>query len=654
MCGIAGIAGQGPNRDARLRRMIEVLRHRGPDGEGFYDGELACLGQSRLSINDIANGRQPMFSDDGNLVLVANGEIYNSPELRRRFEGEGYRFDNESDVEVILPLYQRYGADCVRHLQGMFAFAVHDIREGTLFLARDHLGQKPLFYSLGDRGLCFASEIKAILASGYTSPAIHTEAFWHYMSMRYIPDDMTLFAGIQKLPAATTLTWRDGRVTTSRYWEPDFTHKHAGSDADLVAELDQRLSSTVGSHLLSDVPVGAFLSGGIDSGLITAMMATRDGEDSAQPDPVRAFAIGVREQGWNEIPHARQVAEKYGMDLTAEVASADLVSLIPNMVYHLDEPADPYGFGVYLVARLAARDVKVVLTGDGGDESFAGYDRYAGQQWVDLYSRVPGAFRNQVLGRAIRLIPDSFGYKSVAAKARWMTDMANVPASSRYAHSLSYLRFTAAHKDALFTDRARTQVAVQDSNEKIFKYYNADNASTLVDRMLYTDLMTRIPDHLCAIADRMSMAHSLENRSPFLDHELVQWVAGLPVHLKLKGHNLKVGLRRVARNYLPDNLVKRRKQGFGFPIATWLRGDLAPVLRNAFAESRMVEKGLFNPDAIDRLTDEHLQGKVDHNFRLWMLLNIEVWHRIHIEGMTPTEMSAQIDQWMHAPATRYA
>jgi asparagine synthase (glutamine-hydrolysing) len=648
MCGIAGRVGLEQDREERLRRMINALRHRGPDSEGFHEGCFVSLGQSRLSINDIENGRQPMFSDDGNLVLVANGEIYNSPALRSRFEGEGYRFTSHSDVEVILPLYRQYGEHCVHHLRGMFAFAIYDSCNRTLFLARDHLGQKPLFYRLGEDRMCFASEIKAILAADTNTPAIDTEALWHYMSMRYIPDTHSLFSGIFKLPAATTLTWREGRVVTSRYWEPDFNSKHAGSDEDLLGELDQRLKDTVSSHLLSDVPVGAFLSGGIDSGLITALMASRD------PDPVRAFAIGVRERGWNEIPHARQVAEKYNMNLSAEVASADLVSLIPDMVYHLDEPADPYGVGMFLVARLASRSVRVVLSGDGGDESFAGYDRYAGQQWADLYGRVPAAFRNHVLARGLRMIPDSFGYKSVAAKARWLTEMANIPASSRYAHSLGYLRFTPAHKAGLFTPDAIAEIGDADSNGKIFRYYNADNARTLVDRMLYTDLMTRIPDHLCVIADRMCMAHSLENRSPFLDHELVGWVAGLPVHLKLRGHHLKVALRRIGRRYLPENLVRRRKQGFGFPIADWLRGELAPVLRGAFAESRMVGNGLFDPGYMDRLLNEHLQGRVDHNYRLWMLLNIEVWHRIHIEGMRPGEMSEHIARWMHKPGSRYA
>ncbi|HYH23122.1 MAG TPA: asparagine synthase (glutamine-hydrolyzing) [Azospirillum sp.] len=624
MCGIAGAAGHGGG--ALVARMIGALRHRGPDGEGYFEDGRMALGQCRLAIVDPANGRQPIANEDGTLQLVCNGEIYNSPELRRDLLARGHRFRTGTDVEVILHLYEEMGGDCVRRLRGMFAFALWDSRQGTLLLARDHLGQKPLYYALDGDRLLFASEVKAILAARSASPRIDLDGLWHYISLRFLPDEHTLFGGIRKLPAATRLTWRDGRMETERYWQLDFTRKRGGGEREAIDALDAKLQETVRAHLLSDVPVGAFVSGGIDSSLVAAIMARH------AAGPVPSFSIGVEEQGFDELPYARMAAQACGLEAHERRVHADLVHLVPAMVHALDEPSDPFGVGVYLASREAARRVKVVLGGDGGDENFAGYDRFAGQRLAGWYALLPGWLRGGVMGPAIGLLPETFAYKSLAQKARWLQRMAGFTAGERYAESMSFHRFDRDRQRRLFTPEAQRAVADPDSLARILVHFDSGHAAHPVDRMLYTDLMTRIPDHLLMIVDRMSMAHSLECRSPLLDVELVEHAAGLPAHLKLRGLRLKHALREVAARYLPAELVNRPKQGFGFPLGAWMRGELRGLLEGAFAQSRFVELGLFERAALRTLLDEHLSGAQDHSYRLWIVLNLEIWHRLFLEG----------------------
>ena len=636
MCGITGIISDDPAADSRLRAMMAQLRHRGPDDQGVERLGPATLGHWRLSILDIEGGRQPMLSADGTLAVAFNGEIYNYPALRRSLEAEGRRFRTRSDTEVILHLYQKYGVECVAHLDGMFAFGVWDAPRRRLLLARDHMGQKPLFYCQTARGFAFGSEVKSVLASALVPRETDLDALFHYISLRFIPDQLTLFKNVRKLPAAHRLVYADGVARVERYWEFSCVAKRAGTEAELTDALDHTLRDTVRAHLLSDVPVGSFLSGGIDSSLVTALMA---GES---PDPVPTFSIGVREQGFNELPFAGQVARRYRTQHHEEVVTADLVHLLPKMVWHLDEPADPFGVGVYLVARLAARHVKVVLSGDGGDELFAGYDRFAGQRLATIYAALPRSLRRTLMRRLIGLVPQSFGYKSLAQKLHWLNEMSLLDAGERYAGSMSFLRFTEDAKRALFTEQARAALGGLDSTEKILVHFNSPNARELVDRMLYTDLMTRIPDHLLPIVDRMAMAHGLEVRPPLLEHRMVEFAASLPAGLKLRGTKLKYILRRVAARYLPAELIDRPKQGFGFPLAHWMRSELRPFLREVVRSSRFADGGVFERGYMDRLVSEHLDGKQDHNFRLWILLNLEIWHRLFIEEQSLDEVGEWI------------
>jgi len=628
MCGIAGILSSTPHEREAIKLMTDALFHRGPDEEGFYrDGNIA-LGQRRLSIIDIKNGRQPISNEDNTLQLVCNGEIYNSPELRKELIAKGHQFRTATDIEVILHLYEDQGTECVKLLRGMFAFALWDTKKKELLLARDHLGQKPLFYYKKNNYFTFASEIKAILANGEVKREIDLNGLGHYISLRYIPDQYTLFKNIQKVPAGSYALLSSEKLLIRKYWNVDFTKKHNGSENEIADELDTLLRKTVNDHLLSDVPVGTFLSGGIDSSVITAIMA------NLKQESFPTFSIGVKEEEFNEIPYARMVSEKYDLDGHEEVVQADLIHLIPSMIYHMDEPSDPFGVGVYLVSQLASKHVKVVLGGDGGDENFAGYDRFAGNKLVEYYCLFPAWFRKYLMKNVAEKIPDSFGYKSISQKAMWLNEMSFFSKGERYAQSLSYLRFTNESKQKLFTEKSKSEINDYDSFQKILKYFDSPNANDLIDRMLYTDLMTRMPDHLLTLADRMSMAHSIENRSPLIDYRLVEFAASIPGGLKLKGKNLKYMLKKVASRYLPQEIIQRKKQGFGFPIARWMRTDLSTLLINLFEQSRFVENGIFDYSYIQTILQEHLSGKKDHNFRIWILLNLEIWYRIYFENQT--------------------
>ena len=636
MCGFAGIISF--DQHDKIKPMTSAIVHRGPDGEGFYQDDRIALGHRRLSIIDIEGGKQPISNEADTLQLVSNGEIYNSPQLREGLIAKGHQFKTDTDVEVILHLYEDHGVDCVKYLRGMFAFAIWERDKNKLFMAKDHMGQKPLFFAQQGDYFLFGSEVKSILAAKLIDTKPNMNAFWHYMSLRFVPDQYTLFENIHKLPAASTLIWENGKTNISNYWDLKFTDKLNDSEDAIADELNELLLDSVKLHLLSDVQVGSFLSGGIDSSIITAMMAELSGEKFP------TFSIGVKEQTFNELPYAKMVSDKYGLNAKEKIVQTDLIHLMPSMIHHLDEPSDPFGVGVYLVSQVASEHVKVVLGGDGGDENFAGYHRFAGQRLADYYSILPEWFRKQIMRRLIKMVPESFGYKSLQQKAMWMNEMSFYGAGNRYAQSMSFLRFTPNNKEQLFTANARKKVTDDDSVGLILRYFDADNASDLVDKMLFTDLMTRMPDHLLSMVDRMSMAHSLESRPPLMDHKVVEYAASIPASMKLKGKNLKYMLKKVASRYLPHELIYREKQGFSFPIATWLRTDLKKFTRNLFDQSRFVELGYFEKSFMDRLYNEHVEGKMDHNFRLWILINMEFWYRHYFENESVDSLNELVDQ----------
>ena len=635
MCGVAGAIGR--DADAITRRMTEALVHRGPDDEGYFAAGPVALGARRLSIVDLSGGAQPMQNETCDVTLICNGEIYNSPLLRKTLTAAGHRFSTRSDVEVILPLYEKYGRECVHHLSGMFAFAIWDARSNELLLGRDHMGQKPLFFFQDEENFLFASEVQALIASGVVRRALDVNALWHYLSLRSMPDEYSLISGVRKLPAATTLLRKpDGSLHMKRYWTPDFRVKAQFGEAEAEEALDECLRRTVQSHLMSDVPVGVFMSGGIDSTTIGAMMAR------STAAPVPAFSIGVHEAGFDELPAARQVAVAERMEFHEERVHADIAMLLPLMVHHLGEPADPYAVGVYLASRLAARHVKVVLSGDGGDEAFGGYDRYVGQRLVDYYCMLPAAFRKTLMSRLIAAFPETFGYKSIAQRLAWLHAMSDLQGGQRYAQALGALRFTTEERSSLFNADVARSIGDPDTVGKVLHYFDAPNVESLVDRMLYTDLMMRLPDHNLVMSDRMSMACSLEVRSPLVDPGVIQFAASLPPAMKVRGHQLKYLLRKVAARYLPREIVTRPKQGFGFPLGHWMRGDLRALVSDRLRGSKLVDAGIFRHETVVRLLEEHMDGRVDHSYRLWLLLGLEIWYEIYVEGRAVGAVQADI------------
>jgi asparagine synthase (glutamine-hydrolysing) len=639
MCGICGrYSREGVDR-AELLGMTRALAHRGPDDEGIFLGDRVGLGCRRLAIIDLETGGQPVTNEDGSIRTVFNGEIYNYRELRRDLEQKGHRFRTRSDTEVLVHLYEDEGERCVERLEGMFAFAIWDERHDRLLLARDPLGQKPLFYAREGDELLFASELKAILAVRRRPPELDPEALHHYLSLRFVPPPRTMFRGIAKLPAGHYLVFDRGASRVERYWSLDFRAKSQLSEEELLEELEERLSRAVVSHLVSDVPVGAMLSGGLDSSMIVALMAR------AGARPFETFSIGVAEQSFNELPYARMVAETCGTRHVEETVDLDLLSLLPEITRALDEPSDPIAACMYHAARLASRHVKVVLGGDGGDELFAGFDRYLGVAQLGRIGSLPRLLLRGLLAPALALVPEDPAYKSATQKLRWVHRLAAVPdLGRRYAAATEFFRFSHAQKSEILGGELWSEVGDLDSAAVLVRQFEGALADDPIDRMLYTDYMTRLPEHTLMLSDRTSMAHGLEIRSPWVDADLVRFLATFPPGLKIRGRRLKHLLRRLGERYLPRQITRRPKQGFMFPLAFWFRDELYPFAKGFLAESRVVSDGILQGAAVDRLVEEHRRRKVDHHARIWMLLNLEVWYRTLLLGHQPQELAAEIGE----------
>jgi asparagine synthase (glutamine-hydrolysing) len=663
VCGICGEWSHLGVERATLERMNAKLGHRGPDDEGMVALGEAGLAMRRLSIIDLVHGHQPIANEERTAWIVFNGEIYNHRELRRGLEARGHVFSTDSDTEVILHLYEERGERCVEELRGMFAFAIWDGRRRRLLLGRDRFGQKPLFYRFDGRRLLFASEVKALLAALPEPPPLDARALDEYLTLRFVPSPRTMFEGVAKLPPAHVLLLdashvevgeRHGpiaavpRLEVRRYWKLDYLPKRRAREADLVEELRACLRETVDCHLISDVPLGAFLSGGMDSSLVVGLMSELARERGGPP--VATFSIGVEDAGFNELPYARQVAAHWGTDHHEEMACPDMVRLLPRMVYHLDEPSDPIAACMYHSAALAARHVKVVLSGDGGDEVFAGYDRYFGFRWVRLYAALPEPLRRGLLGPALAALRDRASYKNLTQRARWVHDLSFHEGGRRYAQATAFFRFGQSGKGGLYAPGMADLVAGLDPMESVVRGFEEAAAEDDLDRMLEADIATRLPEHSLMLTDRMTMAQSLEGRSPLLDHRLAELAARLPVDLKMRGRTLKYALRQAARPYLPPAILERPKQGFMFPLAYWIKGPLLPVLRHLLHESVLVERGIFSRPAIARLLEEHLAARADHHVRLWMVLNVEVWYRMFMLGESLADLQESLAERLGSAA----
>lgn len=625
MCGICGkISGKRVELE-ELQQMASAIAHRGPDDEGFYMNDGVGLGHRRLSIIDLSSGKQPIANEDRTVWIVFNGEIYNFPKLKKELQERGHRFRTHTDTEVIVHLYEEMGECCVEKLSGMFAFALWDQKQQQLLLARDRIGQKPLFYSEQKGSFLFGSEVKSILAANDVDREMDLVAVHHYLSLRFIPPPLTMFEGISKLPPGHTLLYKKGHVEIRRYWDLNFTDKLHLTEEEFLDGLGNALYQAVDSHLISDVPVGAFLSGGMDTSTVVALMA------KIKQNSFQTFAIGVKEQDFNELPFARIVADHFNTLHTEEVVSASLIELMPLIVFHLDEPSDSIAACMYQSARLAGKYVKVVMGGDGGDELFAGFDRYMGVGYVNLYSMIPQFIRHGLLRPLFKALPDSFTYKSRMQKLRWMDQLADYTEGDRYAEATAFFRFSHSQKEQLFTSKYWQKLCRTDSNQIIVEQYNKPNAEDPVDKMLYADFMTRLSEHTLMLTDRMNMAFSLEARSPFLDHELVEYLAKFPSSLKIKGRQLKYILRRFAETLLPEEITSRKKQGFMFPVAYWFRNELYEFVRTILENSFFVQEGIFDLNYVMQLIEDHRRNKEDNHVRIWMLLNLEIWHQLYIE-----------------------
>ncbi|HKG62242.1 MAG TPA: asparagine synthase (glutamine-hydrolyzing) [Pyrinomonadaceae bacterium] len=631
MCGINGIAfssRSGRTVDSFLiERMRDTIRHRGPDDEGMFIAGPVGLGHRRLSIVDVSAGHQPMTNEDGSLQITYNGEIYNHSDFRAELEARGHIYKTHCDTETILHLYEEHGAGCVEHLRGMFAFALWDGRQKKLLLARDRLGIKPLYYALtNDGSLFFASEMKAILAVWGRKPELNFNVLPDYLANHAPSGEETMFRGIRRLPPGHTLTWKDGSVDVLRFWDVQFSpaDESGRSDDSYVEEWTELFRTSVRLRLMADVPLGMFLSGGIDSSAIAAMMSQMVSE------PIKTFSVAFKEREANELEYARLVARKFNTDHHEIVVSPDeFFKALPKLTWHEDEPiAHLASIPLYFVSSLARDHVKVVLTGEGSDEMLAGYARYRKTIYnIGLgthYQKLPGVVRNQ-LKRTLERLPASSKVRQKLSRT-FLTLSPDI--DSIYFDNFAV--FTRARQAALLSDQAKEQIVDTDPYREMHRYLDQTDAESLLNQLLYVDTKAYLHELLMK-QDQMSMAASIESRVPFLDHKLVEFTARLPDRLKLRGWTTKYVLRRSMKDVLPPEIISRSKMGFPVPLGSWLRERYRSVVDEYVLGERALARNIFNRQTVERLVTEHHEGTSNHADRLWALITFEVWMRQFID-----------------------
>ena len=637
MCGIAGIVDTRPRarvESGTIHRMCERIVHRGPDDEGIFVRGGTGLGMRRLSIIDVAGGHQPVFNEDRSAWIVFNGEIYNFPELRAGLEKRGHEFRTNSDTETIIHLYEEMGADCVQKLRGMFAFAIYDERQQKLLLARDRLGKKPLHYAFVDGRLLFGSEIKSILeVAPELANDVNSEGLLHYLYFGYVPDPLTAFVPIQKLAPGHILELERGQVRVCQYWDlPRYATYKPRSEEECLEELEHRLAEAVRIRLISDVPLGALLSGGTDSSTVVALMAR------ASSTPVKTFAIGFRHADFNEAHYAKIVAQRFGTEHHELVLEPKVVETVESLTRSLEEPfGDSSMLPTYYVSCLARQHVTVALSGDGGDEIFAGYGRYRIQSRRKIFEQVPSWmwswYREAVYPR---LPADMYGRK--------FSYNISLPWRERYVDSISFVP-AFEREMPLLSDEFRSVLRERgDPQNVMFDYFEHAPADDPVSQMLYVDTKTYLAGDILTKVDRMSMATSLEVRAPILDHVFLEWVTALPPEWKLRGGKQKYILKKLAERVgVPKEVLHRRKQGFALPLADWIRHELKDMVLTVLLEPRTLQRGYFNPQGIRQLLDEHFRCRRDQSSRIWRLLIFELWHRNFLETIRTANVPPLVD-----------
>ncbi|HEY0762090.1 MAG TPA: asparagine synthase (glutamine-hydrolyzing) [Pyrinomonadaceae bacterium] len=626
MCGIVGIVRNDgkPVDEQLLARMNDAIRHRGPDEDGFYINGSVGLAMRRLAIIDLKSGQQPIHNQDRTSWIVFNGEIYNYLELREKLEKLGHTFYTNSDTEAIVHAYDEFGADCPKHLRGMFVFAIWNIPKQELFIARDRMGKKPLLYAEVNGKLIFGSEFSALLVHPDVSRDIDAEAIDYYLSFMAVPAPLTAYRAIRKLEPAHWLRWRNGNIELGRYWQPDFTKKIDISEEEAGERTIEILRDAVKCRLMSEVPLGAFLSGGIDSSAVVALMSQESSER------VKTFSIGFEEQDFSELHHARRVAEHVGADHHEFIVRPDAVEILPMLVDHYGEPyADSSAVPTYYVARETRKHVTVALNGDGGDESFAGYERYIAMGLTEKYRKIPSFVRESMIREAVNMLPTDPTKKSKIKSAQRLLAVVSRPKASRYMHWMS--TFNDELKEPLYTESFRQQTQGANATGILENWFKRANGIGVVDTMLLTDQMTYLPNDLLVKVDIATMAVSLEARSPFLDHHVIEFAASLPQNLKLRRLTGKYLLKKVLRKLLPSENLTRRKMGFGVPIGHWFRGKMQPFLREVVLSEKALSRGLFKPEAVKQLVELHARAERDYSHQLWTLLMLELWFNRFID-----------------------
>lgn len=619
-CGIVSLNGNCQTKDDDIRLINNALRHRGPDDEGYYCNERVALGHRRLSIIDLNTGHQPIFNEDRSIVIVFNGEIYNYQELRDETVALGHRYYTDTDTETIIHLYEEYGADCVQKLNGMFAFAIWDNKVGRLVLARDRLGIKPLYYCIDNTRLSFASELTALLRDRTISRTINKNALLSYFTYEYVPSPLTIIENIFKLPAAHVLVLEKGTSNVHRYWHlPDSAKFSTNSEPqDLAQEVFKRLKNSVGLQMVSDVPIGAFLSGGIDSSSIVGLMT------ALSPIPVETFSVGFAESSYDELRYAREVSNHFGTKHHEIILTPDIGDLLDTVIKHLDEPfADVSAIPTYLISAFAREHVKVILSGDGGDEIFAGYERYIANRLFKFYETIPESLRHNVINKFFSAIPPTAQKKGLINKLKRFNEGAMLPKEIEHLRWQTFLSEDI--KRSLFTKEFLGATHRFDRYSFIKTSFDTVAHHDDLFRQTYVDLINYLPDDILTKVDRMSMAVSLETRVPFLDHEFVEYVFGIPSSLKLHGYDTKYILKKAMRDFLPKSTTKRPKQGFSIPVKNWLKYEIRELMLDYLKPEKIRETGFFNEAFVSKLIDEHLSNKANNSHQLWSLLVFEMW-----------------------------
>ena len=637
MCGIHGIVALANNYQpdpACLKRMGDVSIHRGPDDEGHYVGRGVAFGMRRLSIIDVAGGHQPIANEDETLRVVCNGEIYNFRQLRATLQDKGHTFKTGSDTEVIVHLYEEYGDDCVLHLDGMFGFALWDSTRHRLLMARDRLGIKPLYIYQDAARVIFASEAKSILAVPGVASDLDVMALEQYLALGYVPGPLSIFANIHKLPPGTMMVCEQGEVSTRTYWRASFATLDHMSETEWCDRVVDTLEQSVVSQMVSDVPLGAFLSGGIDSSCVVAMMARNSDK------PIKTYSIGfdTGKAGmyYNELPFARQVSALFHTDHKEILVSPDVAQLLPRLLWHMDEPiADTAFLTTYLVSEFARQDVTVILSGVGGDELFGGYRRYLGESYARYYNVLPRWFRAHVLASVAHALPSDrhSPLMNLSRYARSFILANDLPFEERYR---SYVQVFGA------SQIAQLMVALPEHrHDALGEAFAQAEGADAVSRLFAVDFMTQLPDDLLLLTDKMSMATSLECRVPLLDQSLVELAARMPTRLKVHGRTLKYILKKALRDVLPDEILFRKKRGFGAPMGAWLKQELAPLMQSVLSESSIRSRGLLHWDVVKETMALHEANREDHTDHLLALMNLELWCRMYLDGQSPEDLTAQ-------------